>query len=47
MHTRSEAGMQVFEVTEQQREQMAWLYLGSDPALADEIVQRIGRKLGH
>lgn len=47
MHTRSEAGLQVFEVTEQQREQMAWLDLGSDPALADEIVQRIGHKLGH
>jgi len=46
MHTRSEAGLQVFEVTEQQREQMAWLDLGSDPALADKIVQRIERKLG-
>ena len=47
MHTRSQPTLQVFEVTPQQREGMAWIDLGPDPALAAEIVKRIGRKLGH
>lgn len=47
MHTRSQSTLQVFEVTPQQRAQMAWIDLGQDPQLAAEIVKRIGRKLQH
>jgi hypothetical protein len=47
MHTRSQPTRQVFDVTPQQQAGMAWIDLGSDPALAAEIVKRIGRKLGH
>jgi len=47
MHTRSQAGLQVFEVTQQQREGMAWIDLGQDADLAAEILKRIVRKLRH
>jgi hypothetical protein len=46
MHTRSTSTLQRFEVTPQQRAQMAWIDLGHDPELAAEILRRIGRRLG-
>jgi len=47
MHTRSQAALQVFEVTPQQRAGMAWIDLGQDQQLAAEIVKRIEQKLKH
>ena len=47
MHTRSEATLQVLDVTPQQRAGMAWIDLGPDPQLAAEILKRIERKLDH
>ncbi|HSW01936.1 MAG TPA: hypothetical protein VLI39_17345 [Sedimentisphaerales bacterium] len=45
IHTRSESTQQTFEVTPQQKAQMAWIDLGSDPELAAEIVKRIEKAL--
>jgi hypothetical protein len=47
IHTRSEATLQVLNVTPQQRAGMAWINLGPDPQLAAEILRRIERKLEH
>ncbi len=47
MHTRSQRTLQIFEVTPQQREGMAWINLGQDPDLAAEILRRIHRRFRH
>jgi hypothetical protein len=47
MHTRSQATLQVLDVTPQQRAGMTWIDLGPDPELAAEILKRIEKKLGH
>ncbi len=45
IHTRSEPTLQVFDVTPQQRQGMAWIDLGGDPGLAAEILRRIEQRL--
>jgi hypothetical protein len=47
IHTRSESTLQTLEVTPQQKAQMAWIDLGSDPELAAEILRRIERRIEH
>jgi len=45
MHSGSEAMVQTFALTPQQRAGMAWVDLGEDPALAGEVLRRIEQRL--
>jgi hypothetical protein len=45
MHSASTLRMQRLQLTPQQRQRMAWIDTGQDPALAAMILERIGKKL--
>ena len=47
LHSGSSATIQRLELQPEQRDRMAWMDLGDDPALAERILQRMARRMMH